>query len=108
MLFLGEYSMATMRSPNYPSDGLEDAIQMARRLWDKENRTVISPEVAAKALGYHSVNGTSRVKLSSLKKFGFLEDAASGGVKVSDLAMAVLHHQPDTEDYQTAIRDAAL
>lgn len=100
--------MATMRSPNYPSDGLGEVLQMARRLWDKENRTAVSAEVAVKAMGYQTLNGTSRMRLSSVKKYGLIEDVPNDGVRISELGMRLLHHQPETDEYQEAIREAAL
>lgn len=97
-----------MRSPNYPGYGLPETIQMAQAIWNKEERTVISPEVAVKALGYRSMSGTARGKLSSLRKFGLLEEVKNGGVRVSDLAMRLIHHKPDTPEYQQAIKEAAV
>jgi hypothetical protein len=97
-----------MRSPNYPAYGLSEAIQMATTIWNKEERTVVSPEIAVKALGYQSLSGIARTKLSTLRKFGLLDETKNGGVALSDLAMKLIHHPPGSAEYSAAIREAAL
>lgn len=97
-----------MRSPNYPAFGLAETIRMAKTIWDKEERTAISPDVAVKALGYQSMSGTARSKLGSLRKFGLLDEVKNGGVKISDLAMELIHHTPDSAEHRKAIQEAAL
>jgi hypothetical protein len=97
-----------MRSPNYPAYGLAETIQMAKAIWKKEERTAVSPDVAVKALGYQTLNGTARTKLASLRKFGLLEAAKSGGERISDLAMNLLHSTTDSPEYSAAIQEAAL
>jgi len=97
-----------MRSPNYPANGLEETLQMAKTIWTKEERTTVSPEVAMKALGYQGLNGAARTKLSSLRKFGLLDEDKNGGVRISDLAMRLIHHSADTPEYRAAIQEAAL
>jgi hypothetical protein len=97
-----------MRSPNYPAYGLAETIEMAKAIWSKEERTIVSPEVAVKALGYQSLNGTARTKLASLRKFGLLEEVKNGGVRISDLAMKLIHHEADSVEYRDGIKEAAL
>lgn len=99
--------MARMRSPNYPSIGLSRAIEMAQTLWDKEKRTAVPYEVAAKALGYGAVSGPARTTLAALKKYGLLVEDKSGMVKLSELAIRILH-SADPEEKTRAVRDAAL
>jgi hypothetical protein len=97
-----------MRSPNYPAYGLAETIEMAKAIWKEEARTTVSPDVAVKALRHRSLNGTARRKLSSLKAFGLLEELKNGGVRISDLAMRLLHQAADSAEYREAIREAAL
>jgi len=99
--------MAKMRSPNYPAIGLGEAIEALRAIWSKEQRTPVTPDVAAKHLGYKGLNGLVRMKLSALKKFGLLE-AGNSGWRVSDLGLRVLHNKLDSEPYLKAVREAAL
>src|ERR1700694_4032837 len=97
-----------MRSPNYPAYGLNETIQMARAIWNKEERTTVSAEIAVRALGYQSLSGIARTKLASLRKFGLLEQVKNGGVRISDLGMKLLHHPKDSPEYQAASQEAAL
>jgi tRNA C32,U32 (ribose-2'-O)-methylase TrmJ len=43
--------MATMRSPNYPSLNLSQAVTALAKLYTAEKRTPVSHETAAAALG---------------------------------------------------------
>ncbi len=95
------------RSPNYPSVGLPEAINLVRGLWAKEKRTAVPPEVAVKALGYNSLSGPARVKLATLKKYGLIEDEANG-VRVSGLALEFLQHPEGSAEFRAAAQKAAF
>ncbi len=82
--------MATRaRSPNYPAVGLPKAIEMARRVYDKNHLHKAAPPVVAVAMGYTSLNGNSATAISSLKKFGLLEDEGKE-LKISPEALTIL------------------
>lgn len=99
--------MAKLRSPNYPSLALSEAIARTERLFKKDRQIPVPDDVAAKDIGYTGLTGPSRSALSALKKFGLLDDAGPGMVKVSDLALRILHPSSDGER-DLAVRDAAL
>jgi hypothetical protein len=86
--------MAKLRSPNYPAISLPDALDEAQKIWDKEKRTPVSMDVLGKAMGYSSVSGPVRTKVAALRKYGLLEQNG-GRYSLSDLAMKILHSQPD-------------
>lgn len=101
------------RSPNYPALGLGAAIAAIRKLWTTEKRTAVGPEVAAKALGftpkgvgYKALSGPARTALSALKKYGLVTDDGPG-VRVSDLAIQILH-PGSAEEHLHALREAAM
>lgn len=96
--------MGTMRSPNYPALGLPDAVKAAQQIWDKERRTPVSMDVVGKAMGYNSISGNVRTKVASLRKYGLL-DQNGGNFRLSDLAITILHGQP--EEKQQALSIAA-
>jgi hypothetical protein len=98
--------MAKMRSPNYPAIGLSTAVDLAKKLWDKERKTSVSPPVAAVALGYKGMSGPSRTALAALKKFGLIDEDKSG-LKVSQLAMRIIHAAGDETRLQ-GLREAAI
>lgn len=98
--------MGNMRSPNYPAIGLHDSIQRVRSLWAKEKRTPVPPDVAAKAIGYSSLSGPSRTAIGALRQYG-LVDRDDRNVRVSDLALRILH-SPDQDEELKALQEAAL
>lgn len=82
--------MATRaRSPNYPALSLPKALELARRVYDKNHLHPASPPVVAAAMGYTSLNGNSATAISGLKKFGLLEDDGKG-LKITQDALTVL------------------
>jgi hypothetical protein len=80
---------------------------MARQLWDKEERTPVTPEAAVSALGYASLSGASRIRLSALKKYGLLQETAQG-LQLTPLAVRILHAEERSVDHRVAVREAAL
>jgi hypothetical protein len=98
--------MTRMRSPNYPSYGLSEAVDRLRKFWSKEEGTVVSADVAAKAIGYTGLSGPARTYLAAMKKFGLLSEHKNG-MLVSLLGLRILHPE-SPEDEQKAIQEAAL
>jgi hypothetical protein len=97
--------MAPNRSPNYPAISLPEAVELATKLYQREGRSPVDAERAALALGYNSLSGASRTKLSGLRKFELVEDTGNG-IRVSDLTMTLLH--PDSpEEKRSALLRAA-
>lgn len=80
-----------MRSPNYPALGLSQAVEAARKLWDKEKRTPVSIGTAATALGYGSLSGPARVAIAALRQYGLVEKPDPGHVRLSERARDILH-----------------
>jgi hypothetical protein len=75
------------RSPSYPSAGLETCVKWARKVWESEKKSATSTTVVAKAMGYGSLSGASRVGLSAMKKFGLLLEEGSEKVRLSEDAV---------------------
>ena len=94
------------RSPNFPQFTLTKALAMAEGLWTKEQRTAVPPEVAVKAFGFGTLSGPARVAIGAMRKYGLL-DKTSGGIRLSELALRILHPE-SPKDRQGAVREAAL
>jgi hypothetical protein len=94
-----------MRSPNYPALGLSQAVEAARKLWDKEKRTPVAHATAATALGYGSLSGPARIAIAALRQYGLVDKPDPGHVKLSDRALRVLHG--DEEAKKKALVEAA-
>jgi hypothetical protein len=80
-----------MRSPNYPSVSLVQAIDLVGKI-HKSNRTnVIDRQSAARDMGYSGLTGRSLKVLAALLQFGLLNKAGKGQVKVTQTAVDILH-----------------
>lgn len=99
--------MANARSPNYPSMSLPEAIERLEKVYAAEHTHKAPSEVVAKALGYQSLNGKSITVLSTLKKYGLLEEVGKE-LKVSKDGLIILVDPPDSEERATALRRAAF
>jgi hypothetical protein len=95
------------RSPNYPSIGFGDALALAKKIFDKDRRHPMSPDTAAKHLGYAGVNGTSKILVSALRKYGLLEPH-DGQLRISDDAAGVILLGKDSSERKEKIRRLAL
>lgn len=94
------------RSPNYPSVTLTDAIGLVGKIYEKDKRTVLSTEQAAKSLGYGALSGPARTTIAALRQYGLLENSGTG-VRISDLAMEILHQPAESPERRAAIALAA-
>lgn len=93
------------RSPNYPSMSLREAVQKAGEIYRSQHTHGAPREVVAQSMGYNSLNGASATAISALMKFGLL-DGRGEDIKISALAMAILHPESDHEK-ASAIAEAA-
>ena len=103
---LKEIDMARIRSPNYPQIDLGDAINLVAEIHKREGTNFASREVIAEHLGYSSVNGASEKKTSAITAYGLLERNSDRDLRVSDLAMRILHPEDDREK-EEALAEAA-
>lgn len=94
-------------SPDYPAIGLPEAIERARRLHGKIQNLPAPREIVVKGLGYSSLNGASMSSLASLRKFGLLERAKGGDMKLSSLALKILFPSSEKER-ASAVQEAAM
>ncbi len=99
--------MATrVRSPNYPTISLPDALDRARRVYNKEHLHKAGAEVICKAMGYTGANGSSLGILSALKKYLLLDEVGKD-LKISADALTILVDPQSSPARITAIRKAA-
>jgi hypothetical protein len=97
------------RSPSYPSVDLGEAVRMMLGIFEKEGRTPVKEEVAVTRMGYGGMNGASQKALSSLRKYGLVEDVP-GGVKVTQDGIVIAAHKssPNHPDRKAALRRSAF
>lgn len=93
--------MARMRSPNYPSLSIRQAIDMVAKIYRTERTNIITREDAAASMGYSGLTGRSMTVLGALIHFDLLAKAGKGEVRVTKTAEDILHGITEEE------RDAA-
>ena len=82
--------MPKLRSPNYPSQSLEEAYTRVRDIYNKEHTHPAPREVVAQDLGYKGLNGSALAAIGALSRYGLLEKVGKEGLRVTDDAVTVL------------------
>lgn len=99
--------MARVHSPGYPQFGLPKAISSVKRIFDADRQSAIDRSAAAKHIGYAGQSGAADKALATLAHYGLVEKAGKGELKVSQLAVDIIH--PDTpNDRAAALAEAAF
>jgi hypothetical protein len=98
--------MSTVRSPQYPSIGLKEAIDKAQLIWAKDYTSELPRDVIAGHLGYSGINGKSLGILATLSKYGLLEGRGDK-TRVTDLAVKIFAHEQGHPERRAAIQTAA-
>lgn len=89
--------MTRMRSPNYPAIPLKQAIDFVDKIFRSDRTNVIDKGVAVEHMGYTSLNGRTLKLLGALSSFGLLDKVGKGNVRVSKVAVSILHGIDDEE-----------
>lgn len=97
--------MARMRSPNYPSIPLPQAIDLIKKIFSRDRTNVIDKDVAAGHMDYTSLNGRTLKLLGALSQYDLLDKVGKGKVRVSATAVSILHGEP--EEKSQALLSAA-
>lgn len=102
-----EVEMARLRSPNYPSVPLREAVGMVEKIHAVERNYPVDRTVAAQHLGFTGLTGHSAKILASLLQYGLLEKVAKNEIRVSQIAVDII--LPDTPaEKAEAIQTAAF
>jgi hypothetical protein len=99
--------MAKTRSPEYPAISLKEAIERVKLVYDKDYQNRLPKHVIAEHMGYKSLSGASLPVLSALTKYGLLEGRGDE-TRVSDLAVALIAHEPGTPERMQALKQASV
>lgn len=78
-----------VRSPNYPSMSLAEAVQQIQKLFAKVGRHPVPRDSIATAMGYGGLHGASATAISALAKYGLLERVGED-YKLSERAMKII------------------
>jgi hypothetical protein len=98
--------MSRIRSPGYPNIPLSEAIGVVEKIWDNVRQNTVDREAAVKDMGYSGLTGQSAKMLSNLSHFNLVEKSGKGGIRVSDVAVRILHPR-SPEERKQALNEAA-
>lgn len=90
--------MARSQSPGYPNFSLPRALAHIQAIHAQDRRNAIDREAAVKHMGYTSLSGASDKALGSLAHYDLIEKAGKGQIRVSQLALDILHPPPGSPD----------
>jgi hypothetical protein len=99
--------VARAQSPGYPNMSLPKALAAVKKIHDADRRNPIDRLVAAKHIGYGGLSGASDKAIASLAHFGLIEKTGKGEIRISSLAVDILHPN-SVEDRRKALLDAAF
>lgn len=99
--------MSRVRSPKYPNFSLEDAIKHAGAVYEADRNYPVTREDVAKHMGYGGLSGAADKSIATMMQYGLLERISKGEVRVSQLAVDILHPESQ-EQKKTALREAAF
>ena len=87
---------ARHRSPAYPSINIDEAVERARVLYEKEGEHPALVRTAAAHWGYKPKSSGGLMVISALKAYGLLIDEGSGAdrkVRLSDDGIAIVQDE---------------
>lgn len=100
------------RSPEYPAFDLEEALNKARVLYEKEKRNPAPIASVLKDLDYSTKSGAGLRAVAALEKFGLVAAEGSGvnrKVRLADDGFNIIIDQrPNSPDRDRLIQEAAL
>lgn len=94
------------RSPNAPGIPLQQAVEKAQILLDKQGTHSAAREVIFGHWGYGEKSSSGLVAMGAVRAFGLLEKRRANGFALSELALMTLN--PDPERQRGALQTAAL
>lgn len=99
--------MARLRSPGYPNFSLRAAIKQVEKIFGSNRRNPMDRNSAAIAMGYSGSSGAADKSVATLTHYGLLDKVGKGEVRVSQLAVDIMH-PADAASRAAALRQAAL
>ncbi len=95
------------RSRSYPAVGLGEAVELARKLYDKMGKAPNTGEGIVKILGYKGINGSSARRLSALRQYGLLDSRDGNMDALSQRSLTILLEPDGSAERATEICAAA-
>lgn len=98
------------RSPRYPGVSLEEAVGLARTIWDAEERNAAPVDVILEHWGYSPKSSAGIIRVAALGYYGLLSFEGSGKQRrgrLSELALDILLEPETSQRRLEAVREAA-
>lgn len=96
-----------IHSPSYPAISLEASVGHVSKIEGAYRTSAADREDAAKLIGYSSLSGPANKTLAALASYGLVERAGKGMMRVTALAVSILHPKSDDEK-RKALVEAAM
>lgn len=94
------------RSPNFPGMDLQNAIVLAKKIYDADGRAGTLRATVLKHWGYKSEHGMARMTISALKKFNLIEEEKNT-IKLTRQA-EIIFISKDEKKIKPVIKECAL
>ena len=100
-------TMSRIRSPGYPNAPLQEVIAFASKIHEKDRQYAVSRDVACQHMGFTGASGSSDRAISALFHYGLAEKVVKGEIRVTALAVRILH--PDSpQERRDALHEAGF
>ena len=99
--------MVKQRSPNFPGVDLAEAVELARKLYERERRAPFPIESAAAAWDYKGASGPVRIRIGALRQYGLITKEGKDS-KLTDRALTLVLRNSASREHHDALREAAL
>ncbi len=96
-----------VKSPNWPSIPIKEALEKAKLIYLKDRRTPIHYDVVIEHLGFGSKTGPAGRLVSALRQYGLIEKVGEN-YRISDKAWNIFNLPDDSPERQTLIAEAAM
>lgn len=96
------------RSPNYPGFDLGAAVEAVHNLYPQVQRGEFTVLDAARAWNYNSASGPVRRLMGALRQYGLMEQKKGDNARLTSRAFTLVLRNQASNEYRTALRDAAL
>jgi hypothetical protein len=93
-------------SPDYPAISLKEALERCGKLYKQVQSHPVGRELAARGLGYNTLNGASASAIAAIRKYGLMLKQGDT-LRLSERTKTILFPHSEKEK-ATALRDAAL
>src|ERR1043166_9307787 len=103
---MSETAVSRLKSPSYPSYSLQKATDYAETIFSADRRNSLDRAVAARHMGYTTLSGSADKAISTMMQYGLLEKVRKGEVRISQLAIDILHPNRDADRNAALIRAA--